>query len=439
MATTTANTLCSELSKAIGDYIEFDTTTNLAASKLVVSTTLNQYDRASDDYFNNWFVYITEGNNIGVERQVSDYATSTGTLTVYGANFSADAGAMTCELRRYSRAKCLKAINESTKEIFPNLGEYYEDTSIVTGNWLPNGHFDKFTLTTVPDLYSLSSVTSSAVTTAGLTVGGYSSALLTASAGNGYLSISSDTYPRLLQLMNTQIDFKCWAYPSVADDFFLVIYTLQADGTAQTLTSTTTTYASKWNLVTLEDQMLNDNLVKIEFRFKITTNAATAYVDNAQVFGRSIDQYLLPTTVRTGKVMALYVQTGQYSNEYLDPCDNQNPESWSRLYNWHYWFDGTYDWIEIPNQQDRYKIRAITMNPLDQLSAGTDTVNIDGKQINLLLAYAKYKLWQQEKGLPSTQDNDRLDKWMSEALAEYNRLLPKLKQPQVLETVRVRY
>ena len=434
---TSADDLCKELSKSIGDFITFNTTTNLTTSKLIVSTDLNEYDFVSDDYFSGWFVYVANGNNAGQERRIYDYATSTGTITVYGANFIADVGAVTCELRRHSRASCLKAINAASKEIFPNLGEYYEDTSIVTGNWLPNGHLDKWSNSTTPDLWI---PVNASVGSSGFTMGGGKhSALMTATSAGAYLDINSTTYPRLLQLMNTSITFKAWAYPNTTSNATLIIQTIKADGTTQTLESTTTTYANKWNLIYFEDQQLSDNVTYIDVQLRLANAGTTCYWDNAQLFGKSIEQYFCPTVVRNGKILGVYVQSGQYSNDTLDPCDNSYPESWKRLYNWHYWFDNMHDWLEIPGQQERLKIRVITLNALDQLTSGSDSISLDGYRVNLLLAYARYKLYQQQRSVPSSQDVTRFDKFMSEALAEYNRLLPTCRLPQVLETVRVRY
>jgi len=436
---TTADDLCVELSKSIGDYISFSTTTDIAASKLVVSTDLNEYDFASDDYFNNWYVYITDGNNAGVERKIYDYTTSTGTITVYGANLAVDSSSVVCELRRYSRTNILKSINEASKEIFPNLGQYTEDTSIVTGNWLPNGHFDKWSSTSAPDFYTLSSATASEATSAGLHWSGKSSTLVSATSTNGYMYITSNIYPRLLDLMGKSIDFKCQVFPSVSSDTFLIIYTLKADGTAQTFTSTTATYANKWNTVVLEDQLLNDDLVYIEFRFQISTSGSTCYFDNAQLFGSPIEQYICATPLINNKIQGVYIQTVSHTNQTTDPCDNLIPTIWSKIYNWHYWFDGSYDWLEIPSQLDRYKIKLIVLSPLSQLTTGSDTVEVEGHRVNLLLALARYKLFQREKSLPSSQDVTRLDKAISESLAEYNRLLPQHSIPRTLETVRVRY
>jgi hypothetical protein len=269
--------------------------------------------------------------------------------------------------------------------------------------------------------------------------GGSHSMLATATNAGAYATMTSTDYPRLLDLMDTTIDFKCWAYPSIASDVTILIQAIKADGTTQTLESTTTTYASKWNLITLEDQKLNDDLVYMVVQFRIATSGTTCYFDNAQLFGKPIEQYLCPTVIRNSKILGVYRQENPNTNQTIDPCDNANPAKWTRLYNWQYWSDGTYDWIEIPEQPERYKIRLMILSPLSQLSSGTDTIEIDGQRVNLLLAYAKYKLFQAERGLPSSQDTTRLTEMMGEALTEYKSLLPKQRIPQILETVRVRF
>ena len=246
MTTTACSTLVERIHKDIGDWLSEDTTTNIAANTSVLSTALNKWDRGNDDHFNRWYLYITEGNNIGVERMISDYATATGTNTVYGGVLAAEAGAVTINWWRYSRTNTLIAINNAIREIYPELYRHIDDTTLIAGNWLPNAHFEKWSLTTVPDSYALTNATSAENNTAGNYRGATASVKVTASAANGYLYITSDTYPRLLDLMGKTIDFKCWVKPEVVNDATLVIYTLQADATAQTLTSTTTCPAGQY-------------------------------------------------------------------------------------------------------------------------------------------------------------------------------------------------
>src|SRR3990167_5524573 len=107
------------LSEQIGDWIEIDTTTNITTNNSIISTALTSYDGGRDDYFIDHYCYITEGNNAGVQRQISDYATTTGTLTVRGAALAAESGAVTIRLHRYNRDLYVNAVNDAVRETFP--------------------------------------------------------------------------------------------------------------------------------------------------------------------------------------------------------------------------------------------------------------------------------------------------------------------------------
>ena len=118
---TTLATLRQRLLEGIGDYISVIVTTAIGAGVSVISTNLKEYDGGSDDYFNGWYCYITDKANAGIERQVSDYATATGTLTVRGANLTDDvANLATVWVCRHSVLQIIdKAINRSIDEIYP--------------------------------------------------------------------------------------------------------------------------------------------------------------------------------------------------------------------------------------------------------------------------------------------------------------------------------
>ena len=83
-------TIRKRLRESMGDGYREVLTTAIAASALIVSTNLNKHDGALDDYFNDWFVYIEDYNNAGTSRVLSDYATSGGSCTAFGGNFSSD-------------------------------------------------------------------------------------------------------------------------------------------------------------------------------------------------------------------------------------------------------------------------------------------------------------------------------------------------------------
>ena len=439
--TTAVSVLEERLSEAIGDFLEVTVTTAINADNLIVSTSLTSYDGGRDDYFIDWWVYITDKANAGVLRQVSDYATATGTLTVRGAVLGDDSTNLaTIRLHRYNRDLFINAFNDAAREVFPTLHQQFDIIELVTGNILPNSHFRDWAAATAPDKYAMqdANITATASTTAGTYRGGGKSmkALAGASGAGKYVLISSDTYPQLLDLMGKTVSFYCWALPEAANDAFIEIYTLQADTTVQTLTSTTSNPIGEFTLLKLEDQTLNDDLVLIEFRFKVTTASKYVYYDHARVVGVDQKEYLLPTDIKNGRLASVQVQTSGYSDRV---CDDLRPTNWDTIYDWDIVDDGTNKFLRFGQSQLQERlIRLRGYAPLSTVSAYTDTIEIDGEKLNLFIAYAKYKLYQAIEGPVAASDIGRYELQSAKSYGEYQRLLPSLRMTVPKTTMRIR-
>ena len=122
--------------------IRFSTTTNVAGSSTaVISTTLaNRY--STDDYFNGeWWAVLeqdsddgTPANNGLIPRRVTDYAGSTGTLTLSGANLSSEDEATDWILIKQVHPEDIKvAYNLARMDVFPSIGIMRSVESLVTG------------------------------------------------------------------------------------------------------------------------------------------------------------------------------------------------------------------------------------------------------------------------------------------------------------------
>lgn len=425
MGTTTLDTLEQRLAEQIGDWIEVVVTTAIAANNSIISTNLQSLDGGRDDYFIDFFCYITDKANAGVLRQVSDYATATGTLTIRGAALLTDgANLATVRLHRYNRDLYVNAINDAIRETFPTFHKLLDISELVTGNYLPNSHFRDWAVSTAPDKYSMqdANITATASTTAGTyRGGGKSMKALTGAGGAGkYVYISSDSYPRLLDLMGKTVSFYCWAQPEVADDASIQIYTVKADGTAQTLTSTTANPVTEFTLLKLEDQALNDDLVEIQFRFKIATASKYVYFDHARVISGDVTEYLLPTDIQTGHLSTVEIQTSGYSDL---TCDDILPTNWEKIYDWIRISDGTDEYLRLGLLPSNSRlIRLVGYAPLSTVSAFTSTIEISGELINRFIAYAKYKLYQAIEGPVASADIGRYETQSAKAYGEYMRL-----------------
>ncbi len=426
--TTTFASLDQLLSEAIGDWIEEDTTTPLATNNFIISSNLAKFTNNNNALVDRWAYITVSTGNAGEDRKVSASSASSNSLTVLGNAWSCDSsGNATFRLYRYSRTNKEKAINRAIEEVYPHLHRKMENKELITGNALLP--FIWPTSTSLRE-YSTSSATIAKTTDVALIWNGETSVKVTASAGNGYLVLSSETYPRLLDLMNTAVNFKCWAYPEDANDAKIEIYTLKADGTtSQTLTSTTDTPAGQWTLISdLTNQSINNEIVQIEFRFKVTTNAKYVYFSFPRVTGRNLYEYMLPDDFKeNSKISQVYIQTEGYSD---DPCDDKEPRVWDRVFGFdpNIYHTDTYRYIRLP---DLYsiprQIKLVGSTRLESLSSASDTISLDGEKINLLIAYAAYKLYEMEAGTASSEDRSRLLQESEQWRSRYERLKPNLR------------
>ncbi len=427
MPTKTLLVLDQLLLEAVSDYISVATTTNITTDNSIISTNLNSYDMSRNDIFNGWWVYLNTANNTTVDRMVSDYATSTDTLTIYGAALSSESGAQTIRLSRYSWADRTNAIIRAIEEIYPSLHLKLENTELITGNILPPFNW---TSTTVLEKWASTNLTSTTKATppSQYVRRGATSAKAIASSAGGYLSIHSDKYPRLLDIMGKTVTAKVWALPEEANDGAIVIYTKQADGTEQTLTSSTTNPAGEFTLLEKKDQDINDDLVEAEVRLKVVTNAKYVYFDPPRLIGKDLQEYILPLDFKNGNVEQVDIQTSGYSSDW---CDDIRPYGWRPIYGTEIIEDGTDKWLRLPYlYPSKYQIRLRGRKKLETLVATTDsgTITLDKEErVNLLIAYAAYKLFKIVKGLPAHRDVSRYDDLANEWLREYYRLLPKMR------------
>ena len=444
MGTTTCLVLRKRVAQACNDFLEVAVTTAINNDNDVVSTNLNAYDLGMDGYFDGWWCYITDKANIGVFRMVSSatsYDTDLGVITVLGAALADDStNEATIRLSRYDPALYLNAINDSIRDTYPNILRYKDDLSLITGNILPP--FNWVTAGTETTEYDATNGSIEKTTTGGLYRNGPTSAKVTASAANGYLSIHSDNHTWLLDLQNKTVTVKVWALPEVANDAAIVIYTKQADGTTQTMTSTTSNPAGEFTLLKLEDQALNNDLVEVEVRLKVATNTKYVYFDPPRLIGRDLYEYLLPSDLQDGTVRDVLIQTSGYSD---DICDDIHPRSWEAVYGWELINDGTDTFLRLPYlYSNSRRIRLIGDAPLEVISGAANvidakTISLSEEQpLSLLIKYAEYKLFEAVAGAPASVDVSRYERAAQKALGEYYRLLPSARMMRTGSRLNVR-
>ena len=133
MPTTTWETMRQDIVRPLG-LVTGTTTTNVAANTSLIDTNLTELYSA-DDYFNtNWYAIVTSNNRDGQYRRVTDYAQSSGTLTVslaWGAG--TDGANSTYELMTVPPNKVMEWYNRSRQEVWPHIGRVRDVETIVTG------------------------------------------------------------------------------------------------------------------------------------------------------------------------------------------------------------------------------------------------------------------------------------------------------------------
>lgn len=432
---TTLLALEKKLNEAIGDDLEFTLSTNLttAATVIAIASTLNNHDEGQDDYFNEWWFSITDKANAGVQRKVSDYASTAYKLSLRGGAFAADTSAAACRLSRYNRKDKLWALQRALEELYPSIYEPIDDMSLVTGNILPSGHFEWNPTTASIKFLTGTSVTLSPTTSTGNYRGpmGTQSIKITATTDSCYAEYDSNTYPRLLDLQGRSVDFYCWVKPSAVDEAWIQIQTLTAAGTSQTLPSTwasTDVYANYWNQLSLEGQALSTDLQRVRIRFRVDQSSGYAYFDDAIVCGKYLHDYMLPLDFQTSGNRAhlsqVYVQTKGYS----DPiCYDIQPIYWDRQEFRIEDMDG-YKWLHLKDLNTNYRrIRLIGYKPLKFSStADSGTINLEGERLNLVIARAAQLLYRRIGQPLSSDDVSRYKENVAEWEREERTIKPSL-------------
>ena len=186
MPTTTWETMRQDIVRPLG-LVTGTTTTNVAANTSLIDTALTEL-YSSDDYFNaNWYAIVTSNNRDGQYRRVTDYAQSSGTLTVSKAwGAGTDGADSTYELMTVPPNKVMEWYNRARQEVWPHIGIVRDVETVVTGtrqftyeipstirrvnrvylgeryeaqndseNLLLNGSFEDWTNATSPDYWSV--------------------------------------------------------------------------------------------------------------------------------------------------------------------------------------------------------------------------------------------------------------------------------------------
>ena len=137
MPTTTWSTARVDILRPLG-VIEAATTTNITTNTSVISTNLAD-DYPTDDTFIGWYAMLlndvdgSTATNNGKVRRVTDYTASTGTITVAGANLTAEDESANFILTRWNPDHVKSWFNRVRQNLFPQIAIMRDHQPLVTG------------------------------------------------------------------------------------------------------------------------------------------------------------------------------------------------------------------------------------------------------------------------------------------------------------------
>ena len=386
-----------------------------------------------NDYFNYWWALITSGTNDGEVRRVSDFVKSTGTITVESAYTAQVAGSVTYELMQYHPTDLVRwALNQALLEIFPDVRKSILNEDLVAGNALPNGAMEDFiTSATLPDYWALVGAGATSAKDTSNKRRGLSSASLVRAGTDCYLHCSQAQWPSLLDMAGETVWFEGWCKTSTASVARLGV---SVDGGTPTYSSYHTG-GGQYELLRVE-KAIGDTATQISFRCYVDTSDATAYWDDVRVLSGRVSTLVLPSAFERKVPTSVMVQRVGYASTNEEPCDDRGETYPFQTWPW-VDYDDDHDndrlllrFTKVPAQGYRLRLRGDEY--LATLSADTDTVRIEAGQLNMLYAYAAYRLYSRVAGSPEVSGNSRkeFEEKAEYKFKEYNYL--RLRHAQIL-------
>lgn len=392
--TTTLVSSMTELSKQLGDIWEGTTTSSGAAG----GTTL--IDTALKAKANNWvstnievYDFLTEepasAADIYEERKVSSLDNTSGALTVLAHGGQIASGIDYQVHRLFSPSDKRTALIYAARHSFPSLFTEIWNEELVSGNWLNDGSFERWTTSTnLPD-WTQTVGLATQETTSPYYKHGLTSAKLSTTTGN--ISQSITNFDDLKHLAGRNIVFSAQGWCDTASCLRLSVN----DGITQTYSN----YHAGDSAWTREinprydnfyvQQFIDYNPTEITFTIHHEKAAATSYVDDA----RGISDY-------RGK---LYVgHLGLARNRphavYIEPRYYSQQEDWIKI------FDTKVDqngFLYIPTTYPSdYRLRLRGIGYLDFVDSSgvsgtdwTDTIDVNSPQLDILIAEAALYLY----------------------------------------------
>lgn len=386
---TTLESSMQELSKQLGDYWASTTTSDGSAAKTtLVDTALmakaNDWVETNDEVYDR----ITSGTYDNEERKVASLDSSNGTLTILAHGGKIVSG-ITYEVHRlFSASDKREALIWAARRGFPHIFQEVWDESLVSGNWLKDGSFERWTgATTIVD-WTATTVTATQITTSPYYKNSLISCKLDTAAGT--LSQSISNFDDLKALAGKTVTFSCQGWCDTASCLRLSIN----DGTTQTYSDyhdggSAWTQDNPRNDGFYVQQTIADNPTEITFTIHHESASGTSYIDDGRaISGTRGRLYIGYLWLARNRPSAIYIEPSNYSQE----------TDWERVRGYDIDENG---YLYIPTvYPNNRRLRIRGMGYLDFLAAGasstawsTATIALDLPQLDILVAKAALHLY----------------------------------------------
>jgi hypothetical protein len=272
------------------------------------------------------------------------------------------------------RTALIRAARQAYPHIHSRIKKYHR-----AGNWLKNGFFDKWTATSAPDSWTVTTTTATQNTTAPYYRYNQSSLKTATAAGN--VKQTNTNNPRLNELAGKNVTFRIKGYTGMASTLRIAIY----DGITRTY-SDFHDGDSSWDY---DDTLKVSATIANEptqIAFEIYVDAiATTYIADACVTCDSQSIY-----VGYDGFVSNMPNVVEYTTDFFG--------QWTRLNDWEVDDEG---WLILPSVPAGYLVRTEGYGTLDFLASGvsstayTATIAIDQPQLDILIAQAIVLLYTQ--------------------------------------------
>lgn len=377
---TTLATLRQRISEELGAWKTISTTAaGESGGTTLVSTEFSDFE---EDALKEKYIKVTSGVTLET-RKIQSVEALTGTVRPYRIFTAQIASGVTVELHDFDPTQIHASINRAIRDAYPHLCKSIFDTTLISGNVLPNCSFEEWTSSSYPDYWAASASTLTKSTTYPL----YSPTIMSV-ANAGYAYCISDTWTPLLDLQNSTVNLYGMAWASAASNARLQIYTKTHDGTAATSSSDYHTGGSEWEKIELESVSVPDELGEIQIRCAV--GSGTCYFDKLYLKGK-IEDYLLPSNLT--KVL----QVNECNDWDETTVKDRSSVSFRQLNK-----AGT-NYIQVYGAADGKKLEIVGYGEFSTLSSDTDSITLTPAWERTIIYGAVANLLQSQSSTMSTQ------------------------------------